>query len=87
MKDQPNAPVQRTFRNSYTLMIMFLSFAVLAISGILYTNHVQRTADHQWCDLLGSLATPLDLNSDPPPTERQIKINGQLRDLYRKKCA
>lgn len=88
--EQPEAeerPDPRTFRHVYTFVIMFLSFAVLAVGGMVYTNHVQRTADHQWCDLLQSLATPLDMNSNPPPTPRQVKINAQLRDLYRKKCA
>lgn len=78
-----DAPTQRTFRNSYTLVIMFLSFAVLAVSGILYTNHVQRESDHQWCALLTSITQPLPAN--PPPTPRQITTYNLLKDLARDK--
>lgn len=74
---------KRTFRNAYTLVIMFLSFAVLAVSGILYTNHVQREADHQWCALLTSITQPLPAN--PPPTERQVTTYNLLKDLARDK--
>jgi hypothetical protein len=85
------APVQRTFRNAYTLVIMFVSFAVLALGGYFYTNarteELQRASDRQWCDLLGSLAIPLDPNTNPPPTARSLKINGQIIDLHRRKCS
>ena len=80
---------QKTFRNAYTLVIMFLSFAVLGSGGYVYTNQrtldLQRQSDHQWCELLTSLAIPLDLHTKPPPTERAIKINQQIIRLAKDK--
>lgn len=70
-------------RRNYTFVIMFLSFAILAIGGIVYTNHVQRQADHQWCALLTSLTQPLPTN--PQPTPRQITTYNLLKDLARDK--
>lgn len=74
---------QKTFRNAYTLVIMFISFAVLAIGGYSYTHHVQRQADHQWCALLIAVAQPPP--SDPLPTQRQERTYQLLKDLARDK--
>lgn len=70
-------------RTSYTYVIMFLAFAVLAGMGFTYTNHVQRESDHQWCALLTSITQPLPV--DPPPTERQLTTYTLLKDLARDK--
>lgn len=60
---------------------MILPFVVLVIGAILYTNHVQRVADHRWCAFI----TTLDewAESTPPQTEvgRRFAVDvQQLRE-------
>jgi hypothetical protein len=70
-------------RQSYTFVVMFLAFVVLAGGGYLYTNHVQQQADHQWCQILVIASRPLP--AKPVPTADQIKGRQLLLELAKKK--
>lgn len=83
MSEAPEKECTHTFRNSYTLAIMFVSFVVLALGGYLYTNHVQQQSDHQWCRLLITITQPLP--ASPPPAPRQLTTYNLLKDLSRDK--
>lgn len=72
------------FHQAYTFVIMFLAFVVLAGGGYLYTNHVQRQSDHQWCKLLVAITQPLPAGG-PPLSDRQLTSYRLLKDLARNK--
>jgi len=74
---------QKTFRNAYTLVIMFVSFAIVAFGSYAYTNHVRQQSDHQWCELLVIAARPLP--ASPKPTADQIHGRELLKKLARDK--
>ena len=72
-------------RRNYSILVMFAALAILGVSGVLYTNSVQRHADHRWCDLLTTIVAPPP--ESPPPTERQIRAYDQIKELQRELCS
>lgn len=39
-------------RVAWDRLVFVVSVLAVAIAGVTYTNHVQREADHRWCELL-----------------------------------
>lgn len=66
-------------RLTYALMIVFLSVVAIGVGNIVYTQHVQQTADERWCTLL----TTLDTNNPPARTPHAIKVQQQIHQLRR----
>lgn len=78
-------------RLSYAVAVAFFACLAIALTGVLYTNHVQQVADrrstaeradsdHRWCALL----TDLDNAYSAPPgptTEVGVKVAAEIRKL------
>lgn len=66
-------------RGRWALIMFAVMFVGLAAGGLAYVAHVQQTADHRWCSLLNTLASP-----DPPPTtDRGRQVLRQTDQLRR----
>lgn len=64
----------------WIILACFVSVVAVTISGIFYTNHVQRDTNRQWCELL----RPLDkaYSETPPATELGRDVANALHSLY-----
>lgn len=54
-------------------------FVVLMIAGYLYTNFVQRQADHRWCELIVTLDEAW--RAAPPQSELGERIAAAMHKL------
>jgi hypothetical protein len=65
------------FRAWWSIAMVLAVAVLIAIGGVLYTNHAQRRSDQRWCDLLSSLDQP----QAPPTTDRGARIQQQIHEL------
>lgn len=63
----------------WSLFIVLVTAALIAVAGIVYTTHVQRQSDRRWCSLLESLDQP----DVPATTERGRRVQEQIHVLRR----
>lgn len=63
----------------YSIMMTFLSMVAVSIAGILYTGHVARENNQQWCRVLGAIDDAYkDANVTSPAGQR---IAGEFHNL------
>ena len=67
------------FRAWWSLVVVLLVAVLIAVGGVVYTNHAQRRSDQRWCALLSSLDQP----DAPPTTDRGARIQEQIHELRR----
>jgi hypothetical protein len=73
----------RQGRVKYSILMVFLSLALVGGGNLLYTHHVNAKSDHQWCEILLIASRPLPDN--PPPTADQLHGRILLQKLARDK--
>jgi hypothetical protein len=69
------------FRAWWSVVMVLVTAVLIAGLNVLYTTHVQRESDRQWCDILASLDAP----QTPATTPRGREVQRQIHDLREKK--
>jgi hypothetical protein len=67
-------------RVKYSIIMVFLSLALVGGGNLIYTQKLDEKSNHQWCEILISIIQP-DPGAPPPTTERgrrQVKIMTKL---------
>lgn len=56
----------------YSLIAVVVSTIVLSAAGVLYTGHVQRESNRQWCELLTVLDDAYSARRPTTPLGQQV---------------
>lgn len=66
----------------YLVLTIALSNIAVSISGVAYTTHRERLADHRWCQLFRDLDRPVDTNiKDPVQRKRTLDTVSKIHKL------
>jgi hypothetical protein len=74
---------------AWLLVMSLVSPMAVALGGVWYTGHVERTGDRQWCELLNAIDRPPDpVIKDPATRARNLAFVGKIHRLrVSKGCA